>query len=84
VCSTAPTLALAAFYAEVLGMTVNEDSDDWVVIGAEPGARDLAFQRASPWTPLLPPPRPTNTGLDPRAPGRGRSERLASSIRSAR
>jgi catechol 2,3-dioxygenase-like lactoylglutathione lyase family enzyme len=43
--------ALAAFYAEMLGMTVTEDSGDWVVIGAEPGARDLAFQRASPWRP---------------------------------
>ena len=30
--------ALAAFYAEVLGMRVNEDTDgDWVVIGREPG-----------------------------------------------
>jgi catechol 2,3-dioxygenase-like lactoylglutathione lyase family enzyme len=29
--------ALAAFYADVLGMQVNEDSDDWVVIGAAPG-----------------------------------------------
>jgi catechol 2,3-dioxygenase-like lactoylglutathione lyase family enzyme len=43
--------ALAAFYAGVLGMTVNEDSADWVVIGAGPGARDLAFQRASSWRP---------------------------------
>ena len=38
--------ALAAFYAELLGMRVNEDSDDWVVIGRAPGARELAFQRA--------------------------------------
>ena len=29
--------ALAAFYAEILGMRVNEDSGDWVVIGSEPG-----------------------------------------------
>jgi catechol 2,3-dioxygenase-like lactoylglutathione lyase family enzyme len=35
--------ALAAFYAEVLGMQVNEDRDDWVVIGDVPGARQLAF-----------------------------------------
>jgi catechol 2,3-dioxygenase-like lactoylglutathione lyase family enzyme len=40
---------LAAFYAAVLGMRVNEDSDDWVVIGLKPGARQLAFQRASTW-----------------------------------
>jgi hypothetical protein len=27
----------------MLGMTVNEDIDGWVVIGAEPGQRQLAF-----------------------------------------
>jgi catechol 2,3-dioxygenase-like lactoylglutathione lyase family enzyme len=43
--------ALAAFYAEVLGMRVNQESDDWVVIGLEPGARQLAFQRAVQWSP---------------------------------
>jgi catechol 2,3-dioxygenase-like lactoylglutathione lyase family enzyme len=43
--------ALAAFYAEVLGMQVNEDSDDWVVIGDVPGARRLAFQRVTTWVP---------------------------------
>jgi catechol 2,3-dioxygenase-like lactoylglutathione lyase family enzyme len=37
--------SLAAFYAELLGMRVNEDSEDWVVIGVAPGARQLAFQR---------------------------------------
>lgn len=42
---------LAAFYAAVLGMRVNEDSPDWVVIGVEPGARQLAFQRAEKWVP---------------------------------
>ena len=31
--------ALAAFYAELLGMRVNEDTDgDWVVIGREAGS----------------------------------------------
>ena len=43
--------ALAAFYAEILGMRINEDSEDWVVIGLEPGARQLAFQRTSTWVP---------------------------------
>jgi catechol 2,3-dioxygenase-like lactoylglutathione lyase family enzyme len=43
--------ALAQFYAEVLGMQINEDQGDWVVIGAEPGARQLAFQRVSRWVP---------------------------------
>jgi catechol 2,3-dioxygenase-like lactoylglutathione lyase family enzyme len=38
---------LAAFYAAILGMQINEDSEDWVVIGLEPGMRQLAFQRAS-------------------------------------
>lgn len=42
--------ALAGFYAEVLGMRVNEDYGDWVVIGLEPGMRQLAFQRAVGWT----------------------------------
>jgi catechol 2,3-dioxygenase-like lactoylglutathione lyase family enzyme len=41
--------ALAGFYATILGMRVTEDSDDWVVIGAEPGARQLAFQRTTQW-----------------------------------
>ena len=43
--------ALARFYAQVLGMVVNEDSDGWVVIGSAPGRRQLAFQRASEWVP---------------------------------
>jgi catechol 2,3-dioxygenase-like lactoylglutathione lyase family enzyme len=45
--------ALAAFYAGVLGMRVNEDDGDgaWVVIGREPGLRELAFQRAETWVP---------------------------------
>jgi catechol 2,3-dioxygenase-like lactoylglutathione lyase family enzyme len=42
--------ALAAFYAAMPGMRVNEDSEDWVVIGSEPGARQLAFQRAVHWS----------------------------------
>jgi hypothetical protein len=43
--------SLAAFYAEVLGMRVNEDSEDWVVIGRAEGWREVAFQRASEWVP---------------------------------
>jgi hypothetical protein len=30
-------------------MRVNEDDGDWVVIGREPGMRELAFQRAEPY-----------------------------------
>jgi catechol 2,3-dioxygenase-like lactoylglutathione lyase family enzyme len=43
--------ALAAFYGEILGMRMNEDDGDWVVIGREPGMRELAFQRADPYVP---------------------------------
>jgi catechol 2,3-dioxygenase-like lactoylglutathione lyase family enzyme len=44
--------ALAGFYAEILGMRINEDDGgDWVVIGREPGMRELAFQRADHWQP---------------------------------
>ena len=32
-------LVLAQFYCQVLGMTVNEDVDGWVVSGSEPGVR---------------------------------------------
>jgi catechol 2,3-dioxygenase-like lactoylglutathione lyase family enzyme len=41
--------ALAAFYGEILGMRINEDDGDWVVIGREAGMRELAFQRADPY-----------------------------------
>ena len=44
--------ALAAFYGEILGMRVIEDTrGDWVVIGRQPGYRELAFQRADPYVP---------------------------------
>jgi catechol 2,3-dioxygenase-like lactoylglutathione lyase family enzyme len=43
--------ALAGFYAQLLGMRLNEDDGDWVVIGREPGMRELAFQRADPYQP---------------------------------
>jgi catechol 2,3-dioxygenase-like lactoylglutathione lyase family enzyme len=45
--------ALARFYAELLGMRINEDDGDgaWVVIGRDEGWRELAFQRADPWIP---------------------------------
>jgi catechol 2,3-dioxygenase-like lactoylglutathione lyase family enzyme len=42
---------LAVFYAAVLGMRLNEDEPDWVVIGLEPGLRQIAFQRAEKWVP---------------------------------
>jgi hypothetical protein len=38
---------LAKFYCQVLGMRVNEDIDGWLVIGSEPGPRQLAFQRVT-------------------------------------
>jgi catechol 2,3-dioxygenase-like lactoylglutathione lyase family enzyme len=60
--------ALAAFYAEVLGMRINEDSGDFVVIGSRPGARELAFQRSPQWNP-------------PRWPDPGGSQQLHVDIR---
>ena len=49
--------ALADFYCEILGMRVYEsihgwaaDPRGWVVIGHD-GRKELAFQRAIPWTP---------------------------------
>jgi len=58
--------ALAAFYARVLGMRVNEDDDDFVVIGREPGMRELAFQRDPGYTPpgWPDPERPQHEHLD--------------------
>ena len=43
--------ALAQFYCQPLGMRVNEDLGDWVVIGTELGLRELAFQRVAEWVP---------------------------------
>lgn len=43
--------ALAEFYCQVLGMRVNEDINDWVVIGTRPGLRELAFQLVTKWVP---------------------------------
>lgn len=42
---------LALFYARLLRMQVIEDAPDWVVLGREPGMRELAFQRVEPWVP---------------------------------
>lgn len=57
---------LAEFYAAVLGMRINEDRGDWVVIGPEPGARHLAFQRVPSWVPprWSDPHRPPQLHLD--------------------
>ncbi|MGW0230387.1 VOC family protein [Actinopolymorpha singaporensis] len=59
---------LAAFYCQILGMRVNEDSEDWVVIGSEPGMRQVAFQRAEHWVPPRwpDPERPQQMHLDVR------------------
>ena len=42
---------LARFYADVLGMQINEDYADWVVIGLAPGDRHLAFQKSGAYAP---------------------------------
>ena len=45
--------SLADFYGGLLGMRILEEDDGWVVIGREPGMRELAFQRCDgppdPW-----------------------------------
>ena len=39
--------ALATFYAELLGLAVSYEEDDWVVLGGDPGQHPrVAFQRA--------------------------------------
>jgi catechol 2,3-dioxygenase-like lactoylglutathione lyase family enzyme len=42
---------LGRFYAQMLGMRVNEDGEDWVVIGRDVGWRELAFQRVADYVP---------------------------------
>ena len=53
--------ALAQFYCQLLGMRVNEDLGDWVVIGTELGPRELAFQRVGEWVPRAGPTLPTRS-----------------------
>jgi hypothetical protein len=69
--------ALAEFYCQVLGTRVNEDSGDWVVIGLEPGLRQLAFQRAAEWVrPRWPDPaHPQQLHLDIRVSDAAQAER---------
>jgi catechol 2,3-dioxygenase-like lactoylglutathione lyase family enzyme len=78
--------ALAAFYAEVLGMRVNEDSEDWVVIGSEPGARELAFQRVTPYNPPQwpDPQRPQHLHLDIRVDDADAAERAVLALGARR
>jgi len=68
--------ALAEFYCQVLGMRVNEDTGDWVVIGLEPGLRQLAFQRAAEWVPPCwpDPAYPQQLHLDIRVSDAGQAE----------
>ncbi|MGY1802072.1 VOC family protein [Blastococcus sp. SYSU D00922] len=69
---------LAAFYGEILGMRVNEDTDgEWVVIGREPGMRELAFQRDPGYTPPAwpDPARPQHEHLDIRVDDADAAER---------
>ena len=77
---------LAAFYAEVLGMRVNEDSDDWVVIGRGEGRRELAFQRAEQWVaPQWPDPRhPQQMHLDIRVDDVDAAQRTALALGARR
>jgi hypothetical protein len=78
--------ALAVFYAEVLGMQINEDLGDWVVIGLEPGARQLAFQRVSKWVPPRwpDPERPQQLHLDIRVDDVDEAERAVVALGARR
>jgi catechol 2,3-dioxygenase-like lactoylglutathione lyase family enzyme len=78
--------ALAAFYAEVLGMQVNEDTEDWVVIGRGPGDRELAFQRVSTWVPPQwpDPQHPQQLHLDIRVDDVDAAERAVLSLGASR
>ncbi len=57
-------------------MRVNEDTDGWVVIGSEPGLRQLAFQRVTHWVPPRwpDPAYPRQLHLDIRVSDAGRAE----------
>jgi catechol 2,3-dioxygenase-like lactoylglutathione lyase family enzyme len=69
--------ALAGFYCQVLGMTVSEDTGGWVVIGSQPGLRELAFQRVTEWVPPRwpDPAYPQQLHLDIRVPDADQAER---------
>src|SRR3978361_544879 len=70
--------ALAAFYAELLGMRVNEDEDDWQVIGRDRGWRELAFQRAETYVAPEGPAPPRTCMRAPRVPRPPQPPRSAS------
>jgi catechol 2,3-dioxygenase-like lactoylglutathione lyase family enzyme len=78
--------ALAEFYCQVLGMSINEDIDGWVVIGAAPGLCQLAFQRVAPWTPpRWPDPAcPQQMHLDIRVSDAGQAEHELFALGAAR
>jgi hypothetical protein len=67
-------------------MQVNEDLGDWVVIGPEPGARQLAFQRVSKWVPpqWRDPERPQQLHLDIRVDDVDEAERAVVALGARR
>jgi catechol 2,3-dioxygenase-like lactoylglutathione lyase family enzyme len=76
---------LAAFYAELLGMHVVEDSVEWVVLGRQPGMRELAFQKAEPWVaPRWPDPEHPLVHLDIRVDDVDAAERTVLSAGATR
>jgi Glyoxalase-like domain len=68
--------ALASFYCQVLGMSINGDLGDWVVICSAPGQRPLAFRRAADWVPARwpDPAHPRQMHLDIRVSDADRAE----------
>ncbi len=69
-------------------MRINEDIDGWVVIGSQPGLRELAFQRVTEWVPPRWPDSayPQQLHLDIRVsdPDRAEQELLALGARRSR
>ena len=78
--------ALARFYCQLLGMTVNEDTGGWVVMGSQPGLRELAFQRVTEWVPPRwpDPTYPQQLHLDIRVPDADQAEQELLALGAAR
>lgn len=76
---------LAGFYARLLDMHVFEERPDWVVIGREPGMRELAFQRPeTPESPAAWPGGPARLHLDVHVDDVDETERLVLSLGATR
>jgi catechol 2,3-dioxygenase-like lactoylglutathione lyase family enzyme len=76
---------LATFYARLLDMQMITDEPDWVVIGREPGMRELAFQRPEhPGSPEPWPGGPPRLHLDIHVDDVEETERLVLALGASR